>query len=47
MHLYLYEALVAEWLRRLTRNQIPSRSVGSNPPHCVNHFNEDLNNQLD
>ena len=22
---------VAEWLRRLTRNQIPSGSVGSNP----------------
>ena len=24
-------AVVAEWLRRLTRNQIPSGSVGSNP----------------
>ena len=26
-----YEAVVAEWLRRLTRNQIPSGSVGSSP----------------
>ena len=25
---------VAEWLRRLTRNQIPSGSVGSNPTIC-------------
>jgi hypothetical protein len=25
------EAVVAEWLRRLTRNQIPSGSVGSSP----------------
>ena len=25
---------VAEWLRRLTRNQIPSGSVGSNPAVC-------------
>ena len=24
-------AVVAEWLRRLTRNQFPSGSVGSNP----------------
>ena len=24
-------AVVAEWLRRLTRNQIPSGSVGSSP----------------
>ena len=28
------EAVVAEWLRRLTRNQIPSGSVGSNPTDC-------------
>ena len=28
-------AVVAEWLRRLTRNQIPSGSVGSNPTDCV------------
>ena len=28
-------AVVAEWLRRLTRNQIPSGSVGSNPTNCV------------
>ena len=30
------EAVVAEWLRRLTRNQIPSGSVGSNPTDCAN-----------
>ena len=30
----LHEAVVAEWLRRLTRNQIPSGSVGSNPTDC-------------
>ena len=28
------DAVVAEWLRRLTRNQIPSGSVGSNPTDC-------------
>merc|ERR1712102_98296 len=27
-------AVVAEWLRRLTRNQFPSGSVGSNPTNC-------------
>ena len=27
-------AAVAEWLRRLTRNQFPSGSVGSNPTDC-------------
>ena len=34
------KAVVAEWLRRLTRNQIPSGSVGSNPTDCdrVNSF---------
>ena len=31
-------AVVAEWLRRLTRNQIPSGSVGSNPTDCGKHF---------
>ena len=31
-------AVVAEWLRRLTRNQIPSGSVGSNPTDCDNKF---------
>ena len=31
-------AVVAEWLRRLTRNQIPSGSVGSNPTDCENFF---------
>ncbi|KAI9589337.1 hypothetical protein GQX74_007506 [Glossina fuscipes] len=29
------QAVVAEWLRRLTRNQIPSGSVGSNPTGCA------------
>ena len=38
---------VAEWLRRLTRNQFPSWSVGSNPTICVMislffQFNRDL-----
>ena len=28
-------AVVAEWLRRLTRNQIPSGSVGSSPTDRV------------
>ena len=31
-------AVVAEWLRRLTRNQIPSGSVGSSPTDCVAFF---------
>ena len=31
-------AVVAEWLRRLTRNQFPSGSVGSNPTDCVKYF---------
>ena len=31
-------AVVAEWLRRLTRNQIPSGSVGSNPTDCARFF---------
>ena len=30
----IHKAVVAEWLRRLTRNQIPSGSVGSNPTDC-------------
>lgn len=29
---------MAEWLRRLTRNQIPSGSVGSNPTDCETIF---------
>ena len=29
---------MAEWLRRLTRNQIPSGSVGSNPTDCEKSF---------
>ena len=31
-------AVVAEWLRRLTRNQFPSGSAGSNPADCDNKF---------
>ena len=31
---YRRTAVVAEWLRRLTRNQFPSGSVGSNPTDC-------------
>ena len=31
---------MAEWLRRLTRNQIPSGSVGSNPTGRGSHFPE-------
>ena len=31
-------AVVAEWLRRLTRNQIPSGSAGSNPADCENFY---------
>ena len=31
---YFCAAVVAEWLRRLTRNQIPSGSAGSNPADC-------------
>ena len=27
-------AVVAEWLRRLTRNQFPSGSAGSSPADC-------------
>ena len=33
-HIFVWLAVVAEWLRRLTRNQIPSGSVGSNPTDC-------------
>ena len=32
---YILVADVAEWLRRLTRNQFLSESVGSNPTVCV------------
>jgi hypothetical protein len=43
MHQFCYTAVVAEWLRRLTRNQIPSGSVGSSPTDCglfiFLHFN--------
>ena len=31
-------AIVAEWLRRLTRNQIPYGSAGSNPADCESFF---------
>ena len=30
----LSRAVVAEWLRRLTRNQLGSARTGSNPVHC-------------
>ena len=33
-----HAAVVAEWLRRLTRNQIPSGSVGSNPTDCARFY---------
>ena len=33
-----HRAVVAEWLRRLTRNQIPYGSAGSNPAGCVYFF---------
>ena len=33
-HQLASQAVVAEWLRRLTRNQFPSGSVGSNPTDC-------------
>ena len=29
---------MAEWLRRLTRNQIPSGSAGSSPADCVKEY---------
>ena len=38
----LWEAVVAEWLRRLTRNQIPSGSAGSSPADCVTHLLNDF-----
>ena len=39
-------AVVAEWLRRLTRNQIPYGSAGSNPAGCVlvNFFYTNIKN---
>ena len=37
---------MAEWLRRLTRNQIPSGSVGSNPTDRAGNFFFVLNCQL-
>jgi hypothetical protein len=33
-----HRAVVAEWLRRLTRNQFPSGSAGSNPADCDTIF---------
>ena len=30
----VWEAVVAEWLRRLTRNQMGSARAGSNPAGC-------------
>ena len=37
-HQLASQAVVAEWLRRLTRNQFPSGSVGSNPTDCELFF---------
>ena len=43
---------MAEWLRRLTRNQIPSGSVGSNPTDCVfiasyfTHFDKQISKNI-
>ena len=34
----MWPAVVAEWLRRLTRNQFPSGSAGSNPADCEIFF---------
>ena len=42
--LFSKSAVVAEWLRRLTRNQIPSGSVGSNPTDCETLFGAVLRN---
>ena len=36
-------AVVAEWLRRLTRNQFPAGSVGSSPTDCVPLCNSSTN----
>ena len=40
LHFTFQEAVVAEWLRRLTRNQFPSGSAGSNPADCELTFYE-------
>ena len=34
LHHYLEAAVVAEWLRRLTRNQMGYARAGSNPANC-------------
>ena len=34
LHILKQEAVMAEWLRRLTRNQIPYGIAGSNPAGC-------------
>ena len=39
---HISPAVVAEWLRRLTRNQFPSGSAGSNPADCENFFKQKL-----
>ena len=38
---------MAEWLRRLTRNQIPSGSVGSNPTDREGNFLLIRDSQID
>ena len=37
-HLHISVAVVAEWLRRLTRNQLRSPCTGSNPVNCASFF---------
>merc|ERR1711942_597731 len=38
LHAITVAAVVAEWLRRLTRNEFPFGSVGSNPTNCEKFF---------
>ena len=48
----VHKAVVAEWLRRLTRNEFPSGSVGSNPTDCVfiasyfTHFDKQISKNI-
>lgn len=39
----VYEVVVAEWLRRLTRNQMGYARTGSNPVHDVKIFQSHFN----
>ena len=42
LHILKEQAVMAEWLRRLTRNQIPYGIAGSNPAGCVLFCNMDF-----